>query len=400
MRNGCPNCAAGDLEVVYSIDSIPVHSTINLSSREQALKFPTGDLKLGFCRSCGFLANTAYDASLQEYCQNCEESQHVSPTFNKFAHELAQRWIEKYDLRGKTILEVGCGKGEFLSLMCELGDCRGVGIDPSYQPSRTPSKAADRLRFINDLYSEKHADIEADCIMCRHTLEHIGPTLQFMRTIRRAIGRRKIVVLFELPDVTRVLKETAFWDVYYEHCSYFSPGSLARLFRAAQFDLRGLQRDYGDQYLLIEAVPAETSTRAALPLEDDLAEMTSLAMTFKQEVARSIGGWRRLILEAQSRDKKVVLWSALSKAVSFLTTLKVGSAIEYAVDINPQRQGRFLPGTGQQIVAPGFLADYKPDYVILMNPIYRREVQAELDRMSLSSQILAVGADQPELSLR
>ena len=94
------------------------------------------------------------------------------------------------------------------------------------------------MRFINDLYSEKYTDIEADVIMCRHTLEHIGQTGEFIRMIRRAIGERKdMLVLFELPDVTRVLKENAFWDVYYEHCSYFSPGSLARLFRANNFDV-------------------------------------------------------------------------------------------------------------------------------------------------------------------
>ena len=73
-----------------------------------------------------------FDSSLQEYCQNCEESQHVSPTFTKFARELAQRWIDRYDLHNKTILEIGCGKGEFLTLICELGNNRGIGIDPTY----------------------------------------------------------------------------------------------------------------------------------------------------------------------------------------------------------------------------------------------------------------------------
>ncbi|HMB96340.1 MAG TPA: class I SAM-dependent methyltransferase, partial [Tepidisphaeraceae bacterium] len=321
---------------------------------------------------------------------------HFSATFNKFAHELASRWIEKYHLRGKTILEVGCGKGDFLSLMCEVGDCRGIGIDPSYQPSRTSEKLKDRLRFIVDHYSEKYTNIEADVIMCRHTLEHIGPTLDFVKMIRRAIGQRKdMLVLFELPDVTRVLKEFAFWDVYYEHCSYFSPGSLARVFRAAGFDLLELGRDYGDQYLLLAGKPTDAPTKPSLPLENDLDEMRNLAAAFKKKVSPSIAGWRDMILTAKAEKKKVVLWSALSKAVSFLTTTKVGDAIEYGVDINPQRQGRFLPVTGQQIVEPKFLATYKPDYVILMNPIYVPEVKADLAKMGVKAQVLAVGLDQP-----
>ena len=392
----CPNCSAGGMEILYSIEKIPVHSTINLASKEEAIKFPTGNLRLGFCGKCGFLSNTAYDSSLQEYSQSCEESQHVSPTFNKFAHDLAQRWIDKYKLRGKTILEVGCGKGEFLALMCELGDCRGIGIDPSYQPSRTPAKISEKLKFIVDHYSEKYTSLEADVIMCRHTLEHIGPTLDFVKMIRRAIGNRKdMLVLFELPDVTRVMKEAAFWDVYYEHCSYFSPGSLARVFCAAGFDLMELGRDYGDQYLLLAGRPTDAPTKPSLPLENDLDEMRQLADAFKKKVQLSIGGWRNMILTAKSNGKKVVLWSALSKAVAFLTTTKVGDAIEYGIDINPQRQGRFLPATGQKIMSPEFLKKYQPDYVILMNPIYVPEVQKDLAKMGVNAKVLAVGADQP-----
>jgi SAM-dependent methyltransferase len=388
----CPNCGSDPMVPVYALDNIPVHSTINLSSRQKALVFPTGRLRLGFCRDCAFLSNTVYDASVQDYSAECEESQHVSPTFNSFAQRLAQRWIDAYSLRNKTILEIGCGKGEFLTLMCELGSNYGIGIDPSYQPSRTTSSAAKRMRFINDLYSEKYAGIEADCIMCRHTLEHIGPTAQFVSMIRRAVGNRKdMLVLFELPDATRVLREAAFWDIYYEHCSYFSPGSLARLFRACGFDLLELTRDYADQYILLAARPANSPTSPAFDLEHDLDPMRALVSEFRHAVPHSIEKWRSLILHAKSKGQKTVIWSALSKAVSFLTTLDVGDAIEFATDINPHRHGRFLPITGQEIVPPQLLRDYRPDHVILMNPIYHEEVRRDLDRLGLAPKIHLVG---------
>lgn len=378
---------------LYSIDDIPVHSTIQLAKRDEAMKFPKGHLTLSYCPACAFLANTRYDEKVQHYSTQCEESQHVSPTFNKFAHGLAQRWIDRYDIRNKKIIEVGCGKGEFLTLMCELGNNSGIGIDPSAQPHRTStSSAASRLRFINDLYSEKYTHLEADVILCRHTLEHIGQTGEFIRMIRRAIGGRKdMLVLFELPDVTRVLRENAFWDVYYEHCSYFSPGSLARIFRANHFNVVELERDYGDQYLLIAAKPTDAPTAPTLKLENDLGEMNALVADFKHGVASSIDGWRKMILGAKAKGQKTVIWSALSKAVAFLTTLKVGDAIEYATDINPQRFHKFLPITGQQIMPPAFLAEYQPDYVILMNPIYVPEVQRDLDKMNVKAKILPVG---------
>jgi hypothetical protein len=101
--------------------------------------------------------------------------------------------------------------------------------------------------------------------------------------------------------------------------------------------------------------------------------------------------WRKLILDYHAQGKKVVVWIALSKAVAFLTTLGVGNAVEFVVDINPFRQNKFMPGTGQRIVPPKFLAEYKPDVVILMNPIYRKEVQADLDKMGLNARLLTVG---------
>lgn len=200
-----------------------------------------------------------------------------------------------------------------------------------------------------------------------------------------------MLVLFELPDVTRVLKENAFWDVYYEHCSYFSPGSLARIFRANNFEVVELERDYGDQYLLIAARPTDAPTAPKLPLENDLHEMHSLVADFKQGVSASIDSWRHMIRTAKSKGQKTVIWSALSKAVAFLTTLKIGDGIDYATDINPQRFGKFLPITGQEIKPPSFLAEYQPDFVILMNPIYVPEVQRDLDKMNVKAKILAVG---------
>src|SRR5580704_3076986 len=89
MSVRCPNCKSQGMEIVYGIDNIPVHSTIQLADRAKALAFPTGNLKLGYCPACAFLGNTLYDPHVQAYSTQCEESQHVSATFNKFAHTLA-----------------------------------------------------------------------------------------------------------------------------------------------------------------------------------------------------------------------------------------------------------------------------------------------------------------------
>lgn len=387
----CPNCAGRGMSPFFAVDDIPVHSTLLLDSAAEAMAYPRSDLRLGFCPACGFIANTVFDPRVHEYSPRCEESQAFSPTFNAFAQSLAQRWVERYGVRGKTIVEIGCGKGDFLMLICDAGNNRGIGIDPSSQPQRIPPEFRERVRFIQELYGDQHASLPADAVLCRHTLEHIAPTGEFLRTIRRVIGDRKdVVVLFELPDVTRVLREGAFWDIYYEHCSYFTLGSLARLFRASGFDIVELERDYGDQYSLIAARPADAPTPPQLPAEEDLEQTARDVQQFRRAAAEQMERWRSEVLGRVQRGQRVVLWGALSKAVSFLTTLGLQSAIEYVVDINTYRQGKYMPGTSQLIVAPKFLVDYRPDLVIAMNPIYRDEIRRDLDSMGVTADLVAV----------
>ncbi len=387
----CPNCEGSGLATFYQVRDVPVHSVLLMPTREKAVAYPRGDLLLGFCPSCGFISNVLFDVDRNDYSTEYEETQGFSPVFNAFADSLAKRMVEDYGVRGQTVLEIGCGKAEFLMRMVDFGENQGIGVDPSIVPERIPAEYTDRIAIIPELYSKEHGDFAADFIVCRHTLEHIAPTAEFLRTLRGAIGdRMDTTVFFELPETLRVLEEGAFWDVYYEHCSYFTPGSLARLFRAGGFDIVELSLDYDDQYILLVAKPAAGPTEPAFALEDDLDALRTLVARFETAAPETIGRWRTKIVEATDAGKKVAIWGAGSKAVAFLTTLGVGERIEVLVDVNPYKQGRFMPGTGQEVSAPDFLAEYQPDLVIAMNPIYREEIQADLDRMGVQAELVAV----------
>jgi len=384
----CPNCLTTEVGLFHSVEKVPVHSCLLMSSRPDALNYPKRDISLGFCSSCGFITNVAFDSGLHEYSSRYEETQGFSPRFQVFLRDLAERLIDRYDLREKDILEIGCGKGEFLVLLCELGGNRGTGIDPSYINERTDSEAASRINFITDFYSEKYAHLTGDFICCRHTLEHIQPTHKFLSMVRRSIGNRvDTIVFFEVPDVSRVLKDEAFWDIYYEHCSYFSLGSLARLFRSCGFDVLDLRKDFDDQYLLIAARPCNGSPSSSLEQEDDLEELASDVNHFRGNYQVRIEQWKSNLQNFGYRRQRAVIWGSGSKAVAYLTTLGIRDQIEYVVDINPYKHGMYLAGTGHKIVPPKFLKDYQPDVVIAMNPIYCDEIRRDLDQMGVKAEL-------------
>lgn len=390
-ENICPSCGEGGMAVFYEVKSVPVHSVLLMPTRESALSYPKGDVALGFCAPCGFISNLAFDPTLHEYSAKYEETQGFSPTFNAFHRRLALHLIERYDLHDKTIIEIGCGKGEFLAMLCELGGNRGIGFDPAYVSERNTSAAKDRLTFITDFYSEKHAGYQGDLVCCKMTLEHIQHPAGFVRMVRRTLGDRPdTIVFFQVPDVARILCNLGFWDIYYEHCSYFSLGSLARLFRNGGFAVTELWKDYDDQYLMIEARPGDGGAASTLPQENDLQELTQQVADFSQNCRESLTKWNHQLQEIKQNGRRAVLWGSGSKAVAFLATLKIQDEIEYAVDINPYRQGTYLAGTGQKIVAPGFLQQYKPDVVIVMNPIYRDEIKRDLNKMGLTPALQTV----------
>jgi SAM-dependent methyltransferase len=386
----CPSCGGSGLVIFHEQDDVPVHSCRLVESREEALAFPRGTLRLGFCGRCGFISNTAYDPTLQDYSLSYEETQSFSPRFRVFARELAEHWVERYDLRGKDVLEIGSGKGEFLVLMAELGVGRAVGIDPGFVEERVDSPAAERITFVTDYYSEAYAEA-ADAVVCRHTLEHIPDTGELVRLVRRSLRERpEAVVLFELPDVLRVLDEIAFWDIYYEHCSYFTPGSLARLFRHAGFDVLDLALAYDDQYILVDCRPTDAPTGAPLPLEEEVGVVAEHVARFRRGFADTVSHWRRELAGARDAGRRTVIWGAGSKGVSFLTTLGIADEIEYAVDVNPYKHGKYMAGTGQRIVAPELLRDDAPDLVVAMNPIYLDEIGTQLASLGVSAELVAV----------
>lgn len=391
MITDCPACSSRRLEAFYETPSIPVHSCLMVRSRDEALAFPRGDLRLAFCEDCGFVFNQLFRPEVHSYSPDYEETQGFSQRFRTFQTELCRDQAARHDLAGRTALEIGCGKGEFLIELCRTAGCRGIGIDPSYRPDRTADQDLRGIEFHAEFYSQATADkLHADYVCCRHTLEHIGPVHEFVSMIRDTLeGRPETVFFLEVPDLERVLVERAFWDIYYEHCTYFTLGSLARLFRRCRFDPTRLWKGFDDQYLMIEALPGDGTGGERFEAEGDLARTREQVASFRSDIANKFASLRAELERLRERGP-VVLWGSGSKAVSYLNTLGVRDELEYVVDINPHKHGKFLAGTGHEIVGPEFLREYRPAGVIVMNPIYVPEIRAQLHSLGLDPEVTAV----------
>jgi SAM-dependent methyltransferase len=386
----CGACGGPGMVPFYEIGSVPVHSVLLMPTQEAAVSYPRGDIRLAYCPHCGFAGNSVFDESFNDYCQQYEETQGFSPTFNVFHKRLASHLVERYGIRNKQVIEIGCGKGEFLALICEAGANRGIGFDPSYVPER--GVASTNIHVVQDLFSDKYAEsYEADFVCCKMTMEHIASPRKLVQAARKLLKKRPDgLAFFQIPDFGHVLDTAAFWDVYYEHCSYFTAASLRSLFEEAGFEVLAVEREYAGQYLTIIAKPAgQEATKPGLARPDQT--FTNQIVSFADRVAASVKTWEQRIRRHTDAGGRAVLWGGGSKAVAFLSTVPVDDAVHYAVDINPYRQGTYLAGSGKLIVGPEFLRGYQPTLVIVMNPVYVEEITRDLATMGLSPEVAALG---------
>lgn len=388
-KRSCSACGATGPREFLELADIPTQACALWSTRERALACPKGEIVLTLCERCGYIENAAFDPSAAEYNDTYENALHFSQVFQGYADRLARSLVERHALRGKSVVEIGCGDGQFLSTLCELGRNHGVGFDPSYGKLKTNLPLSPLVKVVADNYSERHAGEAADLVLSRQVFEHIPGPARFLHSLRKTLGDRlETVVFFEVPNALRTLRENTVWDIIYEHCSSFTAGSLARVFAASGFDVLEVEEAYDGQFLTIDARPARGPRGSVAFALDDLPALSRTVDAFEAAHRARIETCRRMIDDFAARRKRTVIWGAGARGISFLNILGVREPITHVVDVNPRKHGTFVAGTGQEIVAPAFLRAQPPDVVIVMNPNYTAEIERSLADLGLECQVV------------
>ncbi len=381
----CPACAGNAVRQFLEIRKVPVHVGSLWPTPEAAKACPFGDMVLNYCEACGYVFNAAFDSKLTEYTHAYDNSLEASGVFMDYARQLAANLIERYDLHNKTVVEIGCGKGAFISLLCEMGPNRGFGFDTTFDERTAPSE---RVTFVKAHYSEEQTGDEADFVCSRHVFEHIPQPLPFLQMVRRSLAERhETVVYFEVPESLFIFRDESIWDLMYEHCGYFTPQSLAGIFTRCGFDVLAVADAFGDQFLGIEAKPARRA-QGQLAQGLNLAAVGPYLDGFAERFQARKRQWQEQMQQLRGAGKRICVWGAGGKTVSFMNLFRIADDVESVVDINPRKQGHFLPGTGHAILPPEALKARKPDAVIVMNKNYTGEVKTALGDMGLNPIVL------------
>ncbi len=375
-------CGGTDLRAVLTIEQAPVLCNLLCHSKEEALESPVAPIDLAYCNSCGHLFNSTFDDGRINYGPDYENSLHFSARFRAYSTALVESLDKRHGLAGKTVVEVGCGNGDFLIELCEASGANGLGFDPSFSGPR-PEEGSVRLSTESFFESDQ---VPQTSLLCnRHVLEHVEDPAGFVAALANKLGAGARTALYlEVPNALYTLRDLGIWDIIYEHPSYFCFESLRRVVAAAGFGELEVEESFGGQFLSCHGSLGSKPGTGTQSLD----ALNELVEKFALDYEAKVTHWKSVLQDALQSGQKVAVWGAGSKGSSFLNIVDAAGQVEFVVDVNPGKHGKFVAGTGHSIVSPEELRKHPVSTVILMNPIYEGEVRESLDDVCPGAKIL------------
>lgn len=382
QRLACPGCSHEGVSGSYAVPNQPVILNYRFPTAAAAQAVPRADIELLECANCGLIFNAAFDPALVPYDPDYENTQRHSPAFQQYLDQLAGDLINRYDLHGKRILEVGCGKGDFLKLICRLGGNEGRGYDTTYEGP--PYLSDPRIEFKPEYITAPGVRESFDLVISRHVIEHvpaIGAFLKELAAIARAAGDP--LILLETPRFEWIAETGSFWDVFYEHCNYFTEGCLRALCEASGLHVLRQDAVFQRQYQILELRTA-SNRKEAISKTVDTFKLEAFAMAARKTQKSLLSK-----LVAKNAAEGWAIWGAGAKGVALVNQLEF-SPPSFVIDSNPAKHSCVIPGSGVPIIAPTDARILEARVIVVANPNYLDEIRSQLKVMGFRNSLISL----------
>lgn len=364
MRS-CPLCGGTRLHPILERRNVPVFQNALYASQEAAIAAPVGHLLLCICDACGFVFNATFDPEKVAYDGSYENDQGYSTAFVRHLEEVAERVLAGVK-EGALVLEVGCGQGHFLERLLRGRPLRGIGFDPAFRGMGPAGVRIEAKRFDRSVAESLGEAIGG--VVSRHVIEHIAEPVSFLKAIAAAIpdGTR---LFLETPCVQWIFRGEVLQDVFYEHCNYFTADTLRFAMEQAGFTEISVEALFGEQYLLASGKRGGEGGGTMMK-GGTMEEALRYGAATQQKLSA---------LQAAFEEEPTALWGAGAKGVTFAGLVDPSATtIPALIDVNPRKQGHFVPVTGHPILSPAEAAQKGIRKILVMNPNYREEIAASI----------------------
>ena len=360
---------------------------VHWADADAAAASPAGRIVLARCPECAYVRNVAFDPELMVYDTTMDTNLHSLAGVPGVLRRARATTSRTATTGRATVLDIGCGQGEFLRELCHDG---GVHRHRLRRHVRRPGRPRPvRGDVPQRTRPARRGAADFDFVTSRHWFEHLDDPYEFLADLRAQAGDRPVYGYIEVPDAGYDLA-TAGWEVIYPHVSYFDAFPL-RHHRAGRLAGRG------QRHTVLRACSATSSSRrthrrrrwGGAPAE----------RRGPRPAARATGGfgarhhaerdaWRGRIAELVATAPVRCSGVPASGGVQFLTFADTDHHLAAVVDVNPRKWGRYLPVTAHRVDPPDSLTELQPRAVIITNPAYRDEVGTALTELGVSAEVL------------
>ncbi|MEI7614569.1 MAG: class I SAM-dependent methyltransferase, partial [Betaproteobacteria bacterium] len=288
------------------------------------------DLAVTQCSVCGLVQ---LSESQVPYYREVIRASAFSEEMRNFRTQQFRSWVAEFGLTGSKVLEIGCGRGEYLSLLMASGvNAHGLEYSADAVKACTAQGLSVQRGFVADSLSAL-AGRPFDAFFCFNFMEHWPDPVASLRGIRDQLGDGGLGFV-EVPNFDMILEKGLYSEFISDHLSYFTAESLAFTLQQSGFELLRCECIWHD-YILSAVVRKRSPVDLSL-LHTRRIEITEALQTF-------IAGFPA---------SSVAIWGAGHQALATIALTGIGSSIKYVVDSAPFKQGKLTPATHIPIVPP------------------------------------------------
>ncbi len=381
LKKNCRGCGS---EKLFEIFDFGEQCLANDLRHDNSIKNDTFPLRLVFCQDCS-LSQIDVDVPPERLFENYNYFSSFSSTMRQHARKLANDIIVERSLNESSLVIEAASNDGYLLKNYKAKGIQVLGVEPASNIARVAEEKngiSTVTEFFCEDLGEKLASSNKKCDVfhAHNVFAHVPDPGDFLRGVAKCLKEDGVAII-EAPYIVDLVERCEFDTVYHEHYSYFSLSAVDTLARNNGLSLIKAERVsiHGGSVRYFLSLETEQNDEIihALKTEKQLGVChRGYYENFATDVKKVLQKVEKKIFEVIDAGHTLAIYGASAKGSTFLQTLGANAFqhFDFAVDISPYKQGKFLPGTDIKIYPPQKLNEMMPDYTMLLSWNFADEI--------------------------